>query len=234
MPELTPQAGSQTGSPVSYLQNHYPFWEQLTQGEREAFASCSPLKSYPKGSLIHSDEADCLGIFLVLSGQIRIYIQSDEGREATVFRLKSGDVCTLSASCILEEITFDILVEAAEDSQLLITPVCGIRRIIQQNIYAQNFIYKRITEELSEVIWSMSQMLFLSFDKRLAAWLEDERRSTGSPVIYATHDQIAKNLGSAREVVSRMLKYFEREGYVSLSRGAVTITDSKGLKRLME
>ena len=83
------------------------------------------------------------------------------------------------------------------------------------------------------MIWTMSQMLFLSFDKRLAAWLEDERRSRGSAVITATHDQIAKNLGSAREVVSRMLKYFEREGYVSLSRGAVTITDSAGLKKLI-
>ena len=218
---------------ISYLQQYYPFWDKLTQTEKESFSSCSGIRSYPKGSFIHSEREDCLGILLVLSGQIRIYIQSEEGREATLFRLKSGDICALSASCIIEEITFDILVEASEDSRLLITPVCGMNQIMSRNIYVENFIYKRSTEELSEVIWTMSQMLFLSFDKRLAAWLEDERRSTGSPVINATHDQIAKNLGSAREVVSRMLKYFEREGYVSLSRGTVTITDSQGLKKLM-
>ena len=215
------------------LRQYYPFWDKLTDQEKSTFASCSAIKDYPKGSFIHSEREDCLGIFLVLSGQVRIYIQSDEGREVTLFRLNAGDICTLSAACIIDEITFEILAEAQENSRLLITPICGFNRIMGQNIYVENFIYKRTTEELSEVIWTMSQMLFLSFDKRLAAWLEDERRSTGSAVITATHDQIAKNLGSAREVVSRMLKYFEREGYVSLSRGAVTITDSAGLKKLI-
>ncbi len=222
------------GSVFSYLQKYYPFWDKLNEREKESFTSCSALRSCPKGSFIHSERDECLGILLVLSGQVRVYMQSDEGREATLFRLGTGDICTLSASCMIDEITFDILMEAAEDSQLLITPTCGMRRIMKDNIYAENFLYKRSTEELSEVIWSMSQMLFQSFDKRLAAWLEDERRSTGSPVIATTHDQIAKNLGSAREVVSRMLKYFEREGYVSLSRGAVTIINPKGLAALID
>ena len=223
------------GSVFSYLQKYYPFWDKLNRaGKRVIYLLLRIAELSQRPGFIHSERDECLGILLVLSGQVRVYMQSDEGREATLFRLGTGDICTLSASCMIDEITFDILMEAAEDSQLLVTPTCGMRRIMKDNIYAENFLYKRSTEELSEVIWSMSQMLFQSFDKRLAAWLEDERRSTGSPVIATTHDQIAKNLGSAREVVSRMLKYFEREGYVSLSRGAVTIINPKGLAALID
>lgn len=226
-----------THSPKTAVADHlkasYPFWDRLSPAGRETFAACSSIRECEKGSLIHSDRDECLGILLVLSGQIRVYIQSDEGREVTLFRVGPGQVCTLSASCIMEEITFEILMEAVEDSRILVTPICGIRRLMKENVYVENFIYKKTAEDFSEVMWSMSQMLFSSFDKRLAAYLEDERRKTGSPRIATTHDQIAKNLGSAREVVSRMLKYFEREGLVSLSRGAVTITDPERLKALV-
>ena len=137
------------GSVFSYLQKYYPFWDKLNEREKESFTSCSALRSCPKGSFIHSERDECLGILLVLSGQVRVYMQSDEGREATLFRLGTGDICTLSASCMIDEITFDILMEAAEDSQLLVTPTCGMRRIMKDNIYAENFLYKRSTEELS-------------------------------------------------------------------------------------
>ena len=208
----------------SILAEHYPFWEHLKADERHAFVSCSMIRGYEKGSFVRSDCDECLGVLLVLSGELRIYIQSDEGREVTLFRVGPGELCTLSASCVMSEITFDIYVEAAEAG-------C-VHRFMETNIYVENFIYKQTAERFSDVMWAISQILFSSFDKRLASYLEDERRRSGSTAITATHDQIAKNLGSAREVVSRMLKYFEKEGLVSLSRGTVTITDIPRLKAL--
>ena len=217
---------------VPILKEYYPFWERLSADGQNTFAACSAIRSYDKGSFIRSDCDECLGVLLVLSSELRIYIQSDEGREVTLFRAGPGEVCTLSASCVMAEITFDIFVEAAEPSEVLITRSSCIHRFMESNIYVENFIYKQTAERFSDVMWAISQILFSSFDKRLASYLEDERRRSGSAVITATHDQIAKNLGSAREVVSRMLKYFEREGLVSLSRGTVTITDVKRLKAL--
>ena len=217
---------------VPILKEYYPFWERLSADGQNTFAACSAIRSYDKGSFIRSDCDECLGVLLVLSGELRIYIQSDEGREVTLFRAGPDEVCTLSASCVMAEITFDIFVEAAEPSEVLITRSSCIHRFMESNIYVENFIYKQTAERFSDVMWAISQILFSSFDKRLASYLEDERRRSGSAVITATHDQIAKNLGSAREVVSRMLKYFEREGLVSLSRGTVTITDVKRLKAL--
>ena len=216
----------------SILAEHYPFWEHLTAHEQPAFVSCSMIRGYEKGSFVRSDCDECLGVLLVLSGELRIYIQSDEGREVTLFRVGPGELCTLSASCVMSEITFDIYVEAAEPSQVLITRAGCVHRFMETNIYVENFIYKQTAERFSDVMWAISQILFSSFDKRLASYLEDERRRSGSTAITATHDQIAKNLGSAREVVSRMLKYFEKEGLVSLSRGTVTITDIPRLKAL--
>lgn len=213
-----------------HLQKGYPFWKNLTNKEKEFLTSRSTILDYKKDDFIYSRDGDCLGIFLVLEGQLRIYIQSEESREITLFRLNAGEVCTLSASCLLQEITFDIQIEAEEDSKILLTNINCFHQLIDKNIYVENYVYRQTTERFSDVMWALSQILFSSFDKRLAAYLEDERIRTGSMVLKTTHEQIARNLGSAREVVSRMLKYFEKEGIVSLSRGAVTILDSEKLR----
>ena len=141
-----------------------------------------------------------------------------------------GEVCTLSASCAMQEISFDILIEAEEETKVLITPASTFRRLLNQNIYVENYIYRETTEHFSEVMWAMGQLLFTRLDQRLAGYLEDERIRTGSPVLSPTHEQIARNLGSAREVVSRILKSFEKDGIVALSRGTVTILDVKKLR----
>mgnify|MGYP000847427170 CR=1 FL=1 len=213
-----------------YLKESYPFWNKLNSREQSLLISNSTMIRYEKDSFIYSRDEDCLGVFIVLEGQIRIYIQSEDSREITLFRLAPDGVCTLSASCLIQEITFDIQIEAEESSKILLSNTPAIRTLIDHNIYVENYIYKHTTEHFSDVMWAFGQILFSSFDKRLAAYLEDERIRSGSCVLKTTHEQIAKNLGSAREVVSRMLKYFEKEGIVLLSRGTITILDTGKLR----
>lgn len=215
------------------LKKCYPFWEKLTDTQREQLKTSSYIRDYEPGSFVHSRSEECLGILIVLTGQLRTYIQSEEGREVTLFRLGPGEVCTLSAACMMQEITFDIFIESTAASTLLITGASGIHRLMEANIYAENYIYRQTAERFSDVMWSMGQLLFSSFDKRLAAYLADEYVKLGSDVISTTHEQIAKNLGTAREVVSRMLKYFEKEGLVALGRGTITIKNVSGLKKLL-
>ena len=189
-----------------------------------------PQPTDQRGDFLYSCDDDCLGVLLVLSGKLRIFIQSGEQREITLFTTGPGEVCTLSASCAMQEISFDILIEAEEETKVLITPASTFRRLLNQNIYVENYIYRETTEHFSEVMWAMGQLLFTRLDQRLAGYLEDERIRTGSPVLSTTHEQIARNLGSAREVVSRTLKSFEKDGIVALSRGTVTILDVKKLR----
>ena len=159
----------------SILAAHYPFWEHLKADEQRAFVSCSMVRDYEKGGFVRSDCDECLGVLLVLSGELRIYIQSDEGREVTLFRVGPGELCTLSASCVMSEITFDIYVEAAEPSQVLITRAGCVHRFMETNIYVENFIYKQTAERFSDVMWAISQILFSSFDKRLASYLDRQK-----------------------------------------------------------
>lgn len=215
------------------LKSSYPFWERLTPTEQEQLKIGSHIRSYASGGFIHSRTEECLGVILVLSGQIRAYIQSEEGREVTLFRLGQEEVCTLSASCMMQEITFDIYIESISDSTLLITSASCIHKLMKDNIYAENYIYRQTAERFSDVMWSMGQLLFSSLDKRLAAYLADEYVKSHSGVISTTHEQIAKNLGTAREVVSRTLKFFEKEGIVSLGRGIITIKDNSRLRKLL-
>ena len=203
----------------SCFQEHYPFYSKLTADEQQTLVLSSVLTTYQRGDFLYSCDDDCLGVLLVLSGKLRI-----------LFTTGPGEVCTLSASCAMQEISFDILIEAEEETKVLITPASTFRRLMNQNIYVENYIYRETTEHFSEVMWAMGQLLFTRLDQRLAGYLEDERIRTGSPVLSTTHEQIARNLGSAREVVSRTLKSFEKDGIVALSRGTVTILDVKKLR----
>ena len=157
---------------------------------------------------------------------------SEDGREITLYRLFKGDVCILSASCVLEAITFDVYIDAEEDTEALLIDAAAFRDLARQNIYVQNFGYQITTSNFSDVMWAMQQILFMGADKRLAIFLIDESSKNETDTISMTHEQIARLMGSAREVVSRMLKYFETEGMVKLSRGSVTITDRKKLRKL--
>lgn len=212
------------------LQTGLTFWEHLTQDQQEYLAANTKNASYEKGQTLRCTDCSCIGVLLVTSGTIRVFITSEEGREVTLYRLDAGDVCILSASCVLRSITFDVSVEAETDSRLLQIGSSVFSRLTSENVYVELFSYKLATQRLSEIMWAMQQILFISFDKRLAAFLLDESIKTDSDTIRMTHEQIARHLGSAREVVSRMLKYFSQEGYVTLLRGSITISDKKRLR----
>ena len=216
----------------SCFQEHYPFYSKLTADEQQTLVLSSVLTTYQRGDFLYSCDDDCLGVLLVLSGKLRIFIQSGEQREITLFTTGPGEVCTLSASCAMQEISFDILIEAEEETKVLITPASTFRRLLNQNIYVENYIYRETTEHFSEVMWAMGQLLFTRLDQRLAGYLEDERIRTGSPVLSTTHEQIARDTGAVRETVTRMLRHSADDGVVSLGRGTVTVTDAQKLRSL--
>ncbi len=211
---------------------HFPFWKHLSESEKAQFCDGISLMRCEKGTVLHGGGEDCVGVILLKSGQLRTYMLSEDGRDITLYRLYPDDVCVLSASCVFDAITFDVFVEADEESEVMLLNSTVFRRISAQNIYVEAFGYQLATERFSDVMWTMQQILFMSFDRRLAIFLCDESVKTGSDTIHLTHEQIAKYMGSAREVVTRMLKYFAAEGLVSLSRGEIKIIDKKRLRSL--
>jgi CRP/FNR family transcriptional regulator len=210
----------------------FPFWDKITEEQREMLCSNTVHTNYKKGSIIHGGDSECTGGILVQKGAARAYIMSEDGREVTLYRLFPGDICMLSASCVLESITFDVFVEADEDTDCFIINGKVFAQISANNVYAENFALNIAVTRFSDVMWVMQQILFMSFDKRLAIFLYDEINKTGGETVYLTHEQIAKYTGSAREVVSRMLKYFAKEGIVEPLRGGIKIIDKSKLRAL--
>ena len=209
-----------------------PFWDQLSYAERERLARATRLLRARNAERIQGGGSGCAGVVVALSGSLRAYMLSEGGKEITLFRVEAGESCVLAASCILPMITFDIALDAADDVEALVIDPRLFSQLAQENTAVEAFLYRQTAQRFSDCMWVMQQVLFSSFDARLATFLLDELSRTGSEHIAMTHDEIARHLGSAREVVSRMLKYFEREGLVALGRGAVDIIDRRGLLAL--
>ncbi len=209
----------------------FPFWDRIPEADREYICQNSYMVTYPKGKNIH-DGSECSGVIIVRSGSIRLYMMSDEGKEITLYRLHSGDMCMLSASCVLEAITFEVFLDVEEDSECYVISGPAFAAVAKRNPDIKIFALETAVGRFSDVMWVMQQILFMSMDKRLAIFLSDESSRTGSDTIRLTHGQIALYMGSAREVVSRMLKYFANEGIVEVSRGGIRILDKKRLHKL--
>lgn len=215
------------------LSTAYPFWGQLSPEEKEAILRGCVEMMYEKGVGVHRSDVDCKGALLLLSGTLRVYILSEEGREVTLFRIHTGESCVLSASCLLDTIAFDLLIDAAEDARALVVPTSVLHPIMERNPYVGLYMYKQATERFSDVMWTMQQILFMGVDRRVAIFLWDEMARQGKQILKITHDELARNIGSAREVVTKVMKYFAGEGIVRVKRGQVEILDREKLRALL-
>ena len=215
------------------LLQQLPFWEALSAQEQEILLQGTIIRNYKKNALIYSTDHECLGLVVLLSGEIRAYMLSEEGREVTLFRLFPEDVCVLSAACVIHQITFDTQLTAQKDTELLIIPAAIIAALKEKNTDLRCFLYEQATKSFSDVMWAMQQILFKRLDQRLAAFLLAEAERTSADTITMTHEQIAQHISSAREAVARMLKQFSEEGLVELTRGTIHISDAEGLRMLL-
>jgi CRP/FNR family transcriptional regulator len=219
---------------LMYIRSQLSFWDKLNESEIELLENNISKVSYRKGCNLHSTDNECLGVLLIKSGSLRVYILSEDGREVTLYCLSPGDICVLSASCILNSITFDVHIAAEIDTDTYLINIETFSKLSSKNVYVENFAYKNTMERFSDVMWTMEQILFMSFDKRLATFLLDEISKSNSTDLYLTHEQIAKFIGSAREVVSRMLKVFQTNGILTQSRGMIHIINKNKLRNLIK
>ena len=211
----------------------FPIWEQFSPAQQEKLSGSAVSRRVSKGTVLHNGSMDCTGLLLVKSGQLRAYILSEEGREITLYRLFDRDICLFSASCMMRSIQFEVTIEAEKDTALWLIPAEVYQSVMQESAPAANFTSEIMASRFSEVMWLMEQILWKSFDKRLAEFLLAESALEGDGRLQITHEQIARHLGTAREVVTRMLRYFQSEGLVKLSRGTVEITDADKLEQLL-
>ena len=213
---------------------YFPVWNKLSETYREKLLETVHPMQVKAGTVLHNGQMDCLGLLLIKSGQLRVYTLSSEGREITLYRLFEMDICLFSASCVMPDVQFEVVIESEKDTDLWVIPSCLFKNMMDESAPVANYANQLISGRFSEVMWLMEQVMWKSFDKRLAGFLLEESRLEGTPELRITHEKIANHMGTAREVVTRMLRYFQGEGLVQLTRGTVTLSDITALTTLAE
>ncbi len=214
------------------LEQYFPVWDKMTPAQQERLRTAAEHRSVKPGTVLHNGSMDCLGLLLIRSGQLRVYTLSEEGREVTLYRLFDMDICLFSASCVMPNIQFEVVIETEKETELWIIPSCLFKEFMEESVAVANYANQLIASRFSDVMWLMEQIMWKSFDKRLAKFLLEESTLENTLALKITHEKIANHLGTAREVVTRMLRYFQTEGLVKLTRGVVEITDLKALEKL--
>jgi len=216
------------------VSEYFPIFDKLTPAQQQALEQSALLRSVPKGTILHNGSLDCIGLLVIRSGQLRVYITSDDGREITIYRLLEQDICLLSASCVLKSIQFDITISAEKDTELWVISPHFYKSLMEESAVVANYTNQILSSRFTDVMWLIEQVMWKSFDKRLARFLIDEAVLERTNTLQITHEKIASHLGTAREVVTRMLKYFQAEGMVKLTRGAIEILDENRLEELTD
>ena len=212
----------------------FPVFSQLTPQQQKMVLDYTAIRTVPAGTVIHNGAVECTGFLLVRSGQLRAYTLSEEGREVTIYRLFDHDCCLFSAACIMSSLQFEVIIETEKDSEIFIIPPSIYQKLMNESLPVSKYTNDLMASRFSEVMWLMEQIMWKSFDKRLAAFLVEESSIEGTKLLKITHEKIANHMGTAREVVTRMLRYFQGEGLVKLARGTIEITDEPGLRDLQD
>ena len=213
---------------------YIPFWDGLNVQHRQLVADAIEYRTVSKGTHIHDSSVECLGLVMVHSGQLRTYILSEDGREITLSRLFEYDASLLSASCVMADIQVNVMIEAEKDTSFWCIPAFLLKKLMEESLAVANYARSLLCSHFTELMWLTEQIMWKSMDKRLAAFLLEEAQLEGTAQLQITHEKIANHLGTAREVVTRMLRYFQSEGMVKLTRGAIALTDQEKLNSLTD
>ena len=217
---------------IDFLYKVLPFFKKLDSNDLDMIAATAFRSACLSGEIILSKEKECKGLVIIKRGQLRALYELEDGREITLYRLLPGDVCILTASCVLKNIYFEIILEVEKDSEILFIPPITWRKLSEKSAAVNEFSLALISERLSEIIWVIDQMISKNMEQRIASFLLEQSILENSTVLSVTHDTIARNVGTIREAISRSLKYMENDGLLKLSRGQIQLTDMKKLQEL--
>lgn len=218
---------------MNYL-TYLPVWDKLNRSQQDKLINSAVNRKFKKREILHNGSDDCTGLILIISGRLRAFTISEDGREITMYRLFERDICLFSASCIMNSVQFDITIAAEKNTEVLVIPSEVYKSIMEVSAPLANYTNEVMASRFSDVMWLIDQVMWKSFDKRLADFLLNEMSIEGTGTLKITHEIIGNHLGNPREVVTRMLKYFVNEGLICLSRGTIEIIDKDGLEKIID
>ncbi|MDJ0531597.1 MAG: Crp/Fnr family transcriptional regulator [Xenococcaceae cyanobacterium MO_207.B15] len=211
----------------------FPFWEKLDNPSQINFLNQCQQVSLSAGKFICLEGDVCNHLPLVISGSVRVYKIGTSGREITLYHLEKGDSCIMTASCIISQKEFPAFAVTETEVEAIIIPANSLRKWVMHNPTWQEYIFGLLSQRLADVIEIIEEVAFRRMDCRIASYLIKNCDRT-IPTMQITHEAIAQELGSSREVVSRILKTFEKQGLLSLSRGMIQLKNWNELEKIAQ
>lgn len=199
----------------------FGFLNKLDEGDKQTLRDHSVIKKLSKGQLMLGDNNRCAGIPFVLSGSIRLFRTSEGGKDVTVYKVEAGELCVLAAVCSFANLDYEFTAEASEESIISVLSVESFNHLIKQSALFREFVFSSIADKLIMALNAIEFLKFDSIESRLKNFLDISADELGT--VSATHEAIAKDIGSSREVVSRKLKEMEKSGVVKLMRGKIKL-----------
>lgn len=206
----------------------YPALAGLTAEQLASLLSPQAVMHLPAGSQVFAEHQPCQGFPLLLEGSIKVVKLAASGRELMLYRVAPGGSCIISSSCLLGHTDYNARGIAETPLTLTILPLPTFSRLMLEHPAFRDFIFHLFAERIGELMQLVEEVAFARLDQRLAKLLLARQED----VLYVTHQQLADELGSVREIVSRLLKGFAAQGLVSLGREQLSITDRSGLQKM--
>jgi CRP/FNR family transcriptional regulator len=198
----------------------FPTFQNVPEGLIHDILSHASYRKFPAGMLVYSEGDSCSAIALLISGEIRIFKAGEGGREITLYEIGRGETCILNASCILANTPYPANAVSSRDGSMLLIPADDFRRLMETHESIRHFVFRIMSRRLATVMALVEEVAFGRMDHRLVEYLVEKAQDR---ILRSTHQKIADDLGTSREVVSRLLKDLERKGAVALSRNQITL-----------
>jgi CRP/FNR family transcriptional regulator, anaerobic regulatory protein len=218
---------------ISQVMALFPVFRQLPEADRREIFAAGQVANLPREQLLLRQNQQCQYIPLVLSGLLRIFKLAPNGREMTLYRIGAGETCLISVGCQMAGEDYPAQAQVEEDAQLFLLPAIVYHELLEPKPAWKDFVIQTMYGHLTEVLETLEAMAFERMDRRLVRWLLDRTRGRAG-VVDATHESIAVELGTVREVVSRLLGELRGKGLVRQSRGKIEVVDAARLKMLLK
>ncbi len=210
------------------LEETFSFLQQADDAFHRRFMGTASLVQLEKGQYVCHEGRSCGHLALITRGTARVFKLGDNGREITLYRVGPGQSCILTASCILSEQPFPAFAVCETDVEAAIIPAADVRRWLSESERWRDYIFGLVSRRLANIISVVEEVVFKRMDRRIADYLTT-RVQTANETLHATHQEIASDLGTSREVVSRILKDLESSNLLRVRRGTIQILDLQGL-----
>jgi CRP/FNR family transcriptional regulator len=212
---------------LSRLLSLYPIFDDLATSDQQNLLKAADVIRIPAGTVLFDENEPCGGFPLLIAGNIRVVKAASNGRELQLYRVVPGESCILTSSCLLGNTLYHARGIAEQVLEMVVLPPTSFHSVLAKSKMFRDYVFKLFSSRLTDLMELVSAVAFQKLDQRLASLLLNKQ----SP-IHATHQSLADELGSAREMVSRLLKSFAEQGWVKLGREQIEIIDERALKHL--